>query len=203
MVVSLDWEKRFGRSGETQCPRVGTELEKDGRNIGRKEMQPAKQNQQNRREKEEGNARRRERKITQSLLLRPQGKGREQIPRASVSFPPPLLLVLAGNLSGPQQGALGTSPNLLPHTYTTHKLLWWWSRVWRLQELGSAQLQMSEVFQKSQRPSPSILPAKREVAYGKQIHAVFCKQLLYHEKRSQGTQLILDSGPTTLHSPPR
>lgn len=80
MVVSLDWEKRFGRSGEAQCPRVGTELEKDGRNIGRKEMQPAKQN---RREKEEGNARRRERKITQSLLLRPQGKGREQIPQAS------------------------------------------------------------------------------------------------------------------------
>lgn len=72
MVVSLDWEKSFGRAGEAQGPRVGTELEKDGRNIERKGIQPAKQN---RREKEEGNARRRERKITQSLLLRPQGKG--------------------------------------------------------------------------------------------------------------------------------
>lgn len=63
------------------------------------------------------------RKITQSLLLRPQGKGREQIPQARVSFPPPLL-VLAGNLSS----AIGTAPDLLLHTCAANihpETLWW------------------------------------------------------------------------------
>lgn len=119
MVVSLDWEKRSGRAKEAQGPTVGTELEKDGRNIGRKGILPAKQH---RREKEEGNARRRERKITQSLLLRPQGKGREQIPRASKQAYPsrPPFGFGGESFRGPEQGALGTSPNLRPHTYTTH-----------------------------------------------------------------------------------
>lgn len=61
---------------------------------------------------------------------------------------------------------------------------------------------MSEVFQKSQPSSPNILPAQREGGYTKQTRTGFCSQPPYHEKRSQGTELTLDSGPTLLHTSP-
>lgn len=84
--VSLDWEKRVGQARKAQCPRVGIELEKDGRNLGRKGIQAEKQKSTGK--KEEGNAQRRERSPSPSFLGH-RGRGGNKSPKQACPSRPP------------------------------------------------------------------------------------------------------------------